>query len=353
LSLADGLARAVGEVCQDDLDDGFHPPAGQDFARFKGHPAQGDWTLRVVDTRGGNSGSLVGWSLLFTTTLPSPATATPPPSAAPPGETPGSAAPPEASTPRPLSSERGPDGRYLSADLDSPAAIPDNNAAGIVSHVIVAESFNVTAVQLLNLRVQHPDTGDLRVTLRAPDGTTITPITNLCAGSHNWKALSLADGLARAVGEVCQDDLDDAFHPPAGQELSRFRGHSAHGDWTLRVEDTRPGNSGTLVGWSLLFTDTEPGPVTATPEGGPAPEGTPAGAQPSERGPDGRYLASDLDAPRDIADNDAAGTVSRIVVTDQFLVDSVQLLNLRVQHPDTGDLRVTLRAPEGTSSTPI
>src|SRR4029079_17637138 len=107
---------------------------------------------------------LIGWSLLFTTTVASPATATPPAKTTPGGSS------------GPLVSERGPDGRYLAADLDTPRAIPDNKAAGVLSHVIVPEKFTVAAVQLLNLRVQHPNTGDLVVTLRAPDGTTITPL---------------------------------------------------------------------------------------------------------------------------------------------------------------------------------
>ena len=50
---------------------------------------------------------------------------------------------------------------------------------------IVPEKFNVTNVQLLNIRVLHPNTGDLLVTLRAPDGTTITPITGICSGAKN------------------------------------------------------------------------------------------------------------------------------------------------------------------------
>jgi subtilisin-like proprotein convertase family protein len=341
LSLIDYLPRTVGQACQDDLDDGFRPLDGQALAQFAGHPAQGDWTLQVIDTRSGNSGTLIGWSLLFTDTVTGPPTATP------------ESAPPPDTAPGPPPVERGPDGRYLSTDLNTPGVIPDNAAAGIVSHILVPDTFTVRAVQLLNLRVQHPNTGDLVVTLRAPDGTTITPVKGICPGARNWKALSLADGLARTVGEVCQDDLDDAFHPPAGQELARFKGHPAQGDWTLHVVDIRPGNSGTLIGWSLLFTDTEPSPATATPEGGPAPEETPGGAPPSERGADGRYLSSDLDSPRDIPDNDTAGAVSRIVVPEHFLIETVQLLNLRVVHPDTGELVVTLRAPDGTMIMPI
>ncbi len=357
LSLIDGLPRMVGEGCQDDLDDGFRPPTGQELARFKGHPAQGDWTLKVVDTRAGNSGTLVGWSLLFTTTLPSPIVPTPE-GAAPPTDT-GATPSGPTETPTPLSSERGPDGRYLSADLDSPRAIPDNDPNGVTSRVIVPESFNVTTVQLLNLRVQHPDTGDLLVTLRAPDGTTITPLQGVCAGSHNWNALSLIDGLPRMVGEGCQNDLDDGFRPPAGQELARFKGHPAQGDWTLKVVDTRPGNPGTLVGWSLLFTTTVPSPITPTPEVAPPAAESPtaeggATATPSiERGSDGRYLSTDLDPPRAIPDNDPAGVTSRITVPYDFPVSGMQLLNLRVAHPDTGDLVVTLRAPDGTMITPI
>jgi subtilisin-like proprotein convertase family protein len=119
----------------------------------------------------------------------------------------------------------------------------------------VPENFTVGGVQLLNLQVQHPDTGELVVTLRAPDGTTITPISGLCPGASNWRALTLDDAAPRALGEDCAPDLDDAFRPPPGQELAQFIGKPAQGEWVLQIVDTRGGNAGTLDGWSLLFLD--------------------------------------------------------------------------------------------------
>src|SRR5262249_41211187 len=91
----------------------------------------------------------------------------------------------------PPGADRAPDGRYISAA--GPLVIPDNNRRGAVSHIQVPDHVTVGAVQVLNIRLTHPDTGELTVKLLAPDLTVETLLTHPCASYRDWVALSLSD----------------------------------------------------------------------------------------------------------------------------------------------------------------
>ena len=160
----------------------------------------------------------------------------------------------------PPGSDRTDDGRYISTD--GPFVIPDNSRQGAVSHIRVTGHFTVGTVQVLNIRVNHRDTGELVVRLLAPDLTLVPLLTQPCPGFHDWAALSLFDGAYKLLrDEGCGNDLNDTFRPDPGQALSAFNGAEAYGDWALSVVDTKPGNVGNFERWSILFT----APITSTP----------------------------------------------------------------------------------------
>jgi len=182
--------------------------------------------------------------------------------------------------------ERGGDGRYIAPDLDQPRIIPDNSRDGAVSRIFVPDQFTVGSVRVLNLEVQHDDTSELVVRLLAPDLTLVPLVQGLCPRAHNWKALSLDDKAAKALGSECLNNLNDFYHPPPEHRLAQFSGAQSRGDWVLSVTDTRGGNVGYLRGWALLFTASVTGtatlpasPVHGTPPASaatPARTGTPA-----------------------------------------------------------------------------
>lgn len=186
----------------------------------------------------------------------------------------------------PTDQERGPDGRYISQDLRQ--IIPDNNLhRGAISRIRVPDHSTIQTVKLVNLRVTHPDTGELVVQLLSPGLTLYTLVDGLCPGHANWRALTLDDQADKALGSECVDNLNDAYAPPEGQKLSIFNGGDAQGEWMLTVKDKKAGNIGYLEGWSLLFNapfgkggtpepTTRPTTPTLTPNGPAVPTGTPS-----------------------------------------------------------------------------
>jgi subtilisin-like proprotein convertase family protein len=77
------------------------------------------------------------------------------------------------------------------------------------------------------LDIEHPFIGDLKVTLTAPSGTAVT--------LHN-----------RAGGNA-----DNIKHTYEGKVVAGLVGQSVAGDWTLKVQDFAPRDSGVLKSWSL------------------------------------------------------------------------------------------------------
>ncbi len=112
--------------------------------------------------------------------------------------------------------------------------VPDNLTAG-VSHTITvpAPSFAVDDV-LVDVEIEHTWIGDLRLELRAPDGTTVRLHDQTGAG---------ADDL---VGQY------DTSLTPA-QSLAAFNGRASAGDWRLTVSDRVADVNGLFACWTLTL----------------------------------------------------------------------------------------------------
>jgi Zn-dependent metalloprotease/subtilisin-like proprotein convertase family protein len=107
---------------------------------------------------------------------------------------------------------------------DVPIAIPDNNATGITSKVVVTGTGNVGTLAL-SLNITHTWRGDLVVTLVSPGGTQYV-VSNRAGGS--------ADNLILT-----------------GSVITAFNGQAAAGNWQLKVQDRAGQDIGTLNSWSL------------------------------------------------------------------------------------------------------
>ena len=193
------------------------------------------------------------------------------------------------------------------ADADQPATgavhveaepgldIPDASTVG-ASHVLRVDQAGTLASIEVAVDIAHTYIGDLRVTLAAPDGTTVT--------LHDRSGAS-ADDLVRRF---------DVHDTPA---LAALTGRSLQGDWTLTVRDLAQWDTGRLRRWSLDLVGVQATRVEQA--------ATPAVA---------------------IPDNNAAGVRSSIDVAIDGQARAV-VVSLDVTHTWIGDLRVVLRAPSG------
>ena len=124
-------------------------------------------------------------------------------------------------------------------------AIPDNNANGIVSTLTVNDTRSIDRV-FVHVRASHPARGNLRITLTAPDGTTVV---------LKQESLDITPDL----------DVTYGLDAQPLQSLDVLRGRSAAGTWMLQVADVLPPDAGTFLSWELGFTFVGDVPATSRP----------------------------------------------------------------------------------------
>lgn len=143
-------------------------------------------------------------------------------------------------------------GRRLVPDVPKP--IVDDGV--MTSDLVIGESFTLNSVAV-SVQATHSWVGDLRLTIRAPDGREVI----------------LLDQPQDGGGSCADEDLDvlfddsslfDASNHCAGttpwlsgaafpvEPLSLFAGSDIAGTWTLIVEDLAGGDDGTLNWWELV-----------------------------------------------------------------------------------------------------
>ncbi len=136
-------------------------------------------------------------------------------------------------------------------------AIPDNDATGIRSEIVVAEAGPVSSLAV-RVDATHPYRGDLIIRLE-----------------HAGRTVTLLD---RSGG--ADDDVHETF------SVADWNGTDAAGAWNLIVIDSARADTGTLASWGLEITRCTGGDCTGaatsrTYEGGTGiaiPDATPAGA---------------------------------------------------------------------------
>jgi len=132
--------------------------------------------------------------------------------------------------------------------FQSPAqgiAIPDNDVSGVVTSLTVNDARSISRV-FVHVRATHPARGNLRITLTAPDGTSVL---------LKQETLDITPDLDVTYGVDAQ--------PFASLDV--LRGRSAAGTWQLRVADVLPTDQGTLVSWELGFEFVGDAPASSRP----------------------------------------------------------------------------------------
>ena len=122
--------------------------------------------------------------------------------------------------------------------------------------IVVANAPSEKVLTGLTVRVdiQHPFAADLRLSLVAPDGTTVLLSNQNGAGLPNFDGTTFDDSAAVAItAPTISGPFQGTYSPQ--QPLSTFYGKNVNGTWTLRVEDMKAdGQQGQVLYWQLIPT---------------------------------------------------------------------------------------------------
>lgn len=135
--------------------------------------------------------------------------------------------------------------------------------AGSYPLTIEVSGFDGT-VELASVRLtglEHENPQDLDVWLVAPDGTTVTLLSDV--GSRELESVSLVviDGAESAgatiggiIGPTDREADDQRKRSRAPADLSVLEGIDPNGEWQLLIADDHAGGKGRIAGWSLQLT---------------------------------------------------------------------------------------------------
>ena len=135
---------------------------------------------------------------------------------------------------------------------DTPLALPD--LATTTSTLTVAPiTGNPTVVSVrVGLNITHTFDGDLRITLIAPNNTSVVLSNQNGGGGQNYTGTFFDDNASTAIASGTPP-FTGSFRPES--PLSAFAGGPASGTWRLQIQDLAGADVGTLLNWTLELTD--------------------------------------------------------------------------------------------------
>ena len=137
---------------------------------------------------------------------------------------------------------------------DVPKAIPDDNATGVTSNLVLS---GAGVIQDLDVRIpslDHTYDSDLTIALIAPDSTTVLLSNHRGGSGDNFTNTVFDDEAATAISAGVAP-FSGSFRPE--QPLSAVDGIPAAGTWKLKVVDSVAADTGTLAAWGVR--ETRPG----------------------------------------------------------------------------------------------
>lgn len=176
-------------------------------------------------------------------------------------------------------------------------SIPDNNPTGVRDQITFTEAAIVSSVKV-SVDLTHTYKGDLRLTLIAPSGATVT-LHDRAGGSAN--------------------NIQSTFDSISTPGLSGLAGQAMQGAWTLHVQDLAAIDVGQLNRWELEIE----GRADAVVELQETPGAT-------------------------IPDNNPAGIERALTTAAPGRIKEVEV-SVDITHTYIGDLVVTLVSPTGAS----
>ena len=137
-------------------------------------------------------------------------------------------------------------------------AIPDGGQPGdplTVSLFVPASAGLVRGLDVV-LGIEHTANSDLDVTLtHVPTGTSLVLFTDVGSDDDGF-LVRLDDDAVTDIGTVANDPNDKTvvgtFNPEGAATLADFDGLDASGEWQLTIDDDTPGETGRLLGFTLV-----------------------------------------------------------------------------------------------------
>jgi subtilisin-like proprotein convertase family protein len=181
--------------------------------------------------------------------------------------------------------------------VTSALSIPDNDLEGILSTINIDEEGTIAIVEEISINITHTRRSDLRVSLLTPGNEVI----------------SLHKGQGGGA-----DDLVKKYNVGNTPSLQQLEGKGIRGNWSLKVVDRSPQDTGTLNSWGLKIR------VSSNIVRESASPGT------------------------HIPDQDPEGIISTISFSKQGQIKDIKL-SVDISHTYVGDLTVSLTSPSNTS----
>lgn len=129
--------------------------------------------------------------------------------------------------------------------------LPINDLRTTTSTINVTQSLRITDLNVL-VTLNHTAVGNLKIVLKAPDGTSITLFDQRGGNGANLRSTVFDDQAANSISSFsARAPFTGSFKPE--QTLSALNGKNTFGTWTLEVTDTVPQNTGSLRAWSITF----------------------------------------------------------------------------------------------------
>lgn len=110
----------------------------------------------------------------------------------------------------------------------------------------------------VTVNLTHPAVGELYVTLISPGGTPVILANYLGGSGDNYSNTTFDDEAATYISSAAAP-FSGSFKPY--YNLSQLDGRNPNGTWTLRLDDSKAGNAGILLDWSMQITSGESDPV--------------------------------------------------------------------------------------------
>lgn len=128
--------------------------------------------------------------------------------------------------------------------------IPDNNPAGVLASIVVADVKEILDINVL-VNITHVNDGDLQLSLVGPNAVEIPLALNRGGTGDNFTNTLFDDAAAGPIsGGVAP--FTGSFKPEGS--LSVLNGLLANGTWSLKVKDVVAANVGTITSWNLQLT---------------------------------------------------------------------------------------------------
>lgn len=137
---------------------------------------------------------------------------------------------------------------WLETVLDTPVAVPDNNADGASIEITVEEDVTIEGVQfglsVRNAAMAEANAGNISGTTA---GSDIAIEVTSPAGTKSVIATSRTSlGSVAGIGSL-GGNVDHIYHPSSPLLTNAFLGESSAGTWTVRVVDTNGQDRGTYL----------------------------------------------------------------------------------------------------------